>query len=144
MKTPKPKVCKECGNKFIPLRPLQSVCDYKCAHERTRKREQSRALVRKRFEKKRSGKSPKHKKVYLDFFGFKVATDCFCEIPHCGRIAVDVHHIECRGIGGTTAVEDINNLMGLCREHHLEYGDKKQWKEFLQIVHEKFIKKHKN
>lgn len=42
MKTPKPKKCKECGNKFIPLRPLQSVCDYKCAHERTRKREQKR------------------------------------------------------------------------------------------------------
>ena len=42
MKTPKPKTCKECNNKFIPLRPLQSVCDYKCAHERTRKREQKR------------------------------------------------------------------------------------------------------
>lgn len=92
---------------------------------------------------KRSRVNSGYKRLYLDYFGFKVSSDSFCEIPHCGRIAVDVHHIECRGIGGTTAVEDINNLMGLCREHHLEYGDKKQWKEFLQIVHEKFIKKHK-
>lgn len=93
---------------------------------------------------KRSRKDSGYKKLYLDFFGFKVATDVFCEIPHCGRIGVDVNHIDCRGMGGTSAAEDINNLMAMCREHHIEYGDKKQWKEFLQIVHEKFIKKHKN
>lgn len=52
MKTPKPKTCRECGNKFIPLRPLQSVCDYKCAHERTRKREQKRVEVMKRHQRK--------------------------------------------------------------------------------------------
>jgi hypothetical protein len=30
-KSLKQKTCKECGKKFTPLKPLQSVCDFKCA-----------------------------------------------------------------------------------------------------------------
>ena len=31
MKEPKPKTCKQCKNKFVPTRPLQSVCSMECA-----------------------------------------------------------------------------------------------------------------
>ena len=60
-----------------------------------------------------------------------------CEI--CDRNAVDIHHIECRGMGGTGR-DSIENLMALCRECHLEYGDKKQYKDFLIERHNHHIK----
>jgi 5-methylcytosine-specific restriction endonuclease McrA len=55
----------------------------------------------------------------------------------CGAQAVDVHHIEARGMGGNKEADVIENLMGLCRKCHIEYGDKKQYKEFLKDIHAK-------
>jgi 5-methylcytosine-specific restriction endonuclease McrA len=52
----------------------------------------------------------------------------------CGNTAVDIHHIEARGMGGGNK-DTIENLMGLCRNCHIEYGDKKQHKEMLKVVH---------
>jgi hypothetical protein len=42
-------------------------------------------------------------------------------------------------MGGNKKADVIENLMCLCREHHLEYGDKKQYKEFLKEIHLKNI-----
>jgi hypothetical protein len=39
-------------------------------------------------------------------------------------------------MGGTTTKDVIENLMALCREDHLKYGDKKQHKEWLKSIHE--------
>jgi hypothetical protein len=38
-------------------------------------------------------------------------------------------------MGGTKKGDTIDNLMALCREHHLEYGDKKQYMDFLKTKH---------
>jgi 5-methylcytosine-specific restriction endonuclease McrA len=38
-------------------------------------------------------------------------------------------------MGGTNEKDTIENLMGLCRKCHIEYGDKKQYKEFLKDIH---------
>jgi hypothetical protein len=54
----------------------------------------------------------------------------------CGKVGNDLHHIEARGMGGTTTKDVIENLMCLCRECHIKYGDKKQYKEWLKSVHE--------
>ena len=75
-----------------------------------------------------------HTKVYLNHFGYTGEDFIPCET--CGARAVDIHHIEARGMGGTKIGDKIENLMALCREHHIEYGDKKQYMEFL-------IQKHK-
>ncbi len=53
----------------------------------------------------------------------------------CGAKAVDIHHIEARGMGGNKEADKIGNLMALCREHHIEYGDKKQYIEYLKEIH---------
>ena len=74
-----------------------------------------------------------HTKVYLNHFGYTGEDFIPCET--CGARAVDIHHIEARGIGGTKKVDTIDNLMALCREHHLQYGDKKQYMEFLKEIH---------
>ena len=39
-------------------------------------------------------------------------------------------------MGGSKHADRIENLMALCRKHHEMYGDRKQWKEWLQKVHD--------
>lgn len=79
----------------------------------------------------------KHTKIYMLHFGYKIPEDVFCEIPGCGRMAKDVNHIQCRGMGGNPKGDKdaIENLIALCREHHLEYGDVPDKKEWLREIH---------
>lgn len=74
-----------------------------------------------------------HTKIYLKHFGYGGEDFIPCEV--CGSRAVDIHHIECRGMGGTRIKDEIENIMALCREHHLQYGDKKQYIDFLKERH---------
>jgi hypothetical protein len=79
----------------------------------------------------------KHTKLYLSFFDYTEADFIPCEV--CGSVATDIHHIEARGMGGTKQLDTIGNLMALCRPCHIEYGDKKQYKEYLINTHDYFI-----
>ena len=54
-------------------------------------------------------------------------------------MANDIHHIHARGMGGTKQADNIENLMALCRNCHIEYGDKKQHIDFLVEIHNKKI-----
>ena len=83
-----------------------------------------------------------HTKIYLKHFGYSETDFIPCEV--CGNIAVVIHHIECRGMGGTKQKDSIENLMALCRADHLKYGDKKQWKDWLKNIHQAKINKHGN
>jgi 5-methylcytosine-specific restriction endonuclease McrA len=74
-----------------------------------------------------------HIKLYLRTFCCDETDFIPCEI--CHQKAVDIHHIECRGMGGTRSIEDIDNLMALCRKCHVDYGDKKQFKQWLKDLH---------
>ena len=62
-----------------------------------------------------------------------------CEV--CNRQAVDIHHIEARGMGGSEERDTIENLMALCRDCHINMGDKKQFKEHLKSIHLSHIDK---
>ena len=73
----------------------------------------------------------------MSYFGYDVSDFIPCEV--CGREAQDIHHIECRGMGGTKQADLISNLMAACRHCHIKYGDKKQHKEYLQYIHDYFI-----
>jgi predicted restriction endonuclease len=75
---------------------------------------------------------------YLNHFGYDISDFIPCEV--CGKTAIDIHHIEARGIGGSKEADNIENLMALCREDHLKYGDKKQYKEFLKEKHQEKLK----
>ena len=72
-------------------------------------------------------------KTYLNYFGYALDDFIPCEV--CGSRAVDIHHIECKGMGGSKLKDDIENIMALCREHHVEYGDKKKYMDFLKGIH---------
>ena len=77
----------------------------------------------------------KHTQIYLQGMGYKKTDFIPCEV--CGSQAVDIHHIEARGMGGSKDKDTIENLMCCCRECHIKYGDKKQYKEFLKDIHAK-------
>jgi 5-methylcytosine-specific restriction endonuclease McrA len=79
----------------------------------------------------------KYTKLYLDFFGYTIDDVICCEV--CGRKSVDIHHISARGMGGSEEADRIENLMAVCRECHIIYGDKKQHIEFLKEKHQQFI-----
>jgi len=74
-----------------------------------------------------------HTKVYLKEMGFSTTDWIPCEV--CRATAVDIHHIESRGMGGSKTADTIDNLMALCRECHVEFGDKKHYKELLVATH---------
>ena len=74
-----------------------------------------------------------HTKVYLKEMGFGTTDWIPCEV--CRATAVDIHHIESRGMGGSKTADTIDNLMALCRECHVEFGDKKHYKELLVATH---------
>ena len=74
-----------------------------------------------------------HTKTYLNFFGYDTSDFIPCEM--CGLKAQDIHHIEARGMGGSKHADNIENLMALCRKCHIDFGDKKQHKEMLKVVH---------
>lgn len=78
-----------------------------------------------------------HTKIYLEYFGYDQSSFIECEI--CQVKAVDIHHIKRRGMGGSKEANKIENLMALCRKCHEDYGDKKQFMEYLQDIHTKTI-----
>jgi len=76
-------------------------------------------------------------KVYLKHFGYCKDDVIPCEV--CGLKAVDIHHIEARS-KRKDLENDITNLMALCRCCHVLFGDKKQFKEYLNEVHKNKLK----
>ena len=75
----------------------------------------------------------KHTKIYHDKLGYYPGEFIPCEV--CESKAVDIHHIDARGMGGSNEKDFIMNLQALCRECHLKFGDKKGYREFLIQIH---------
>ena len=77
----------------------------------------------------------KHTKIYMKHFNY--ALDDFIPCTTCGTRAVDIHHIERRGMGGSKDKDFIENLAALCRS----CDDKAERdKDFNQIVKRKHLK----
>jgi hypothetical protein len=83
------------------------------------------------------GRMKKHVRIYMKFFGYGI--DDFIPSEISGARANDVHHIDCRGMGGSKEMDVIENLMALTRAEHDEYGDKEQYMEFLRETHKQYL-----
>lgn len=70
----------------------------------------------------------------MDAMGYDVSDFIPCEYCQMDQ-AVDIHHIEARGMGGTKKRDTIENLMALCRTCHFVVGDIKEVKPYLKEIH---------
>jgi hypothetical protein len=73
----------------------------------------------------------------MEFFRYTESDFIPSEIS--GERAADIHHINCRAMGGSKDKDHIMNLMALTRKEHEKYGDKKQYKEWLNDIHKKKV-----
>lgn len=91
-----------------------------------------------------------HTKIYLDAIGKKPGEHIPCEICWAldpngeGAPAVDIHHIERRGMGGDKSADTPENLMAMCRQHHTELGDIIVLKPHLKQIHLKYLNHNKS
>lgn len=84
----------------------------------------------------------KHTKIYYEAFGYSEGDWIPCELT--GGQAVDIHHIESRGMGGDPQgkKDRIENLMAVRRDMHELYGDKPKWMSMLYIAHRDAMRKN--
>ena len=80
----------------------------------------------------------KHTKIYINHFGYTLADFIPCEI--CGGQAVDIHHIEPKGMGGSKTKDYIENLIAVCRKHHEDCHNSKDFNETAKNIHLKVLK----
>lgn len=136
---PKNKKCIECGREDQPHFSKKRCKS--CAQKSYAKKQEftmSSSVPRKKTASKivkNHKKDTSYKKVYFDYFGYDEGDFIPCEI--CSKEAVDIHHIDARGMGGdpTKGKDKIENLMALCREDHETYGDITEYKQLLRLIH---------
>lgn len=73
-----------------------------------------------------------HTRVFLASRGLTTTDFIPCEV--CGTEAVDIHHIDARGMGGAKNRDTPENLVAVCRNCHVQFGDKKQHKAWLRSI----------
>jgi hypothetical protein len=134
------KQCSFCGKmtrlwKSAP--PTCKDCHIRVVHAEADGHAPVRKVTLKTKPKPRVNGKPLHTALYMAAFGY--GDKDFIPSELSGDPAVDVHHISCRGLGGTRNADRIENLMALTREEHMEYGDKKQYMAFLYQRHMDFM-----
>ena len=75
----------------------------------------------------------KHTKIYLDYYGYDETDFIPCEI--CGAKAVDIHHIEAKGMGGSKTKDYIENLIAVCRDCHVKCHSNKEFNNRAKEIH---------
>jgi hypothetical protein len=78
-----------------------------------------------------------YKRIYLEARNLTQTDFIPCEV--CGAQAVDIHHIQARGMGGSKSRDTPENLIALCRSchHEADFGTGLSKEYLRQIVTEK-------
>tara|TARA_R110000851_G_scaffold288549_1_gene442637 strand:+ start:184 stop:561 length:378 start_codon:yes stop_codon:yes gene_type:complete len=84
-------------------------------------------------------KMKNHTNIYFKALGYDETDFIPSEIS--GQRAVDIHHIDCKGMGGNPLKDKdrIENLQAVTREEHRRYGDRKECMFFLYSRHYNFL-----
>mgnify|MGYP003954049663 CR=1 FL=1 len=75
----------------------------------------------------------KHIQIYMKHFDYVLDDFIGCEV--CGAKAVDIHHIEPKGMGGSKTKDFIANLMALCRSCHTKCHTHKAFSSRAKEIH---------
>ena len=70
----------------------------------------------------------------MTFFDYGETDFIMCEMCQQDR-AVDIHHLNSRGMGGSNSKDYIENLMGLCRDCHNKAENDSSFNMFCRIKH---------
>ena len=70
----------------------------------------------------------------MTFFDYGETDFVMCEFCQQDR-AVDIHHLNSRGMGGSKTKDYIENLMGLCRDCHNKAENDSMFNMFCRIKH---------
>jgi hypothetical protein len=78
-----------------------------------------------------------HLRIYLQ--DRRQSKDEFIGCEVCGQSAVDIHHIQARGMGGSKFRDTPDNLIALCRvcHHEADFGTALPKDYLRKIVHER-------
>ena len=79
----------------------------------------------------------KYIKIYMDYHDYVLDDVILCSA--CGTVAVDIHHLEGRKMGGSKNKDFIENLIALCRRCHIKAETDKVFNNQL-----KELNKHKH
>lgn len=139
---PKRKLCSGCNQMTYIWKANPPRCKDCCGREKEASLKGGpslipRAAALKTKPKPRVNGKPLHTAIYMAAFGYG-DTD-FIPSEMSGQRCQDVHHIEARGMGSSKLCDRIENLMGLTREEHTEYGDKTQYMAMLYATHMDFM-----
>jgi len=77
-----------------------------------------------------------HKKVYTTFFNLDISDHILC--TSCGQVAVDIHHIHPRGMGGSQK-DYIENLVALCRTCHDKAESSSSFNKQVRVKHLRLV-----
>ena len=74
----------------------------------------------------------KYVKIYMNFHDYVLDDVILCE--HCSKVAVDIDHIDARGLGGDPRGHrnQIENLIALCRSCHIKAETNKDFNNQLR------------
>ena len=75
----------------------------------------------------------KHTKIYFEYFDYGIEDFIPCEL--CGAKAVDIHHLEAKGMGGSKTKDYIENLIALCRMDHVKCHENKAYNNEAKEIH---------
>jgi 5-methylcytosine-specific restriction endonuclease McrA len=78
----------------------------------------------------------KHIKIFFEKSGYDANE--FIPCASCGSVAVDIHHLEPKGMGGRKSVDTYDNLIQLCRSCHEKAHANILTKEQLKLLKQKF------
>jgi hypothetical protein len=75
----------------------------------------------------------KHTQIYFNHFGYDKTDFIGCEV--CGSVAVDIHHLDAKGMGGSKTKDYIENLIAVCRGCHEQCHDSKYFNTKAKEIH---------
>lgn len=75
-------------------------------------------------------------RTYLRYFGYPEDPDGFVPCEVCGAKSVDIHHLTPRSLR-KDLINNIENLMALCRNCHDRAGRDRTFNDELRYIHRK-------
>jgi 5-methylcytosine-specific restriction endonuclease McrA len=76
-----------------------------------------------------------HTKIYLEWAKSQSIEPHEIECEICGKMAVDIHHLIFKQMGGSKLLDYIENLIAVCRDCHNKCHDHPEFNNKAKEIH---------